>query len=454
MFSLGSALERRGVAYSRTLPGVGEDPPLVIVMDVAWDAYDTVLSHLQSEIPWSRSYLIAERGSDPTGALAPSIRKPFDAAAVAEMLERECELALLERRRRALATKAEELGLLLQSSLEAIIGLDRAGQIVFWNRGAEKIYGYREAEALGAELGLLGGPAASRRGQIVSGAATEEITRRHKNGHDVTVLVSRSYAAHDGGDARSIQCAEVSLDITQRRALERELEHSKRLAHLGRIAATLSHEINNPLAAIRSYSNWLQMRARRSRDTDLIDVSNDLDAASERIATFVDQMTSFARRGTPKLERIALRRCLAISLRMVKPRADSQNVALLDEMSGVADVIIDHDPTRFGHAAINILSNAIDAAAQGGRHVWLRVSSADAKIHVEVDDDGEGVLAEHKARVFEPFFTTKPFGRGTGLGLWLTEQILQDHGGSVSLIDRPGGGTRVRLSLPLKQEAQ
>jgi PAS domain S-box-containing protein len=368
------------------------------------------------------------------------------------MLERECELALLERRRRALAAKAEELGLLLQSSLEAIVGLDREGRIVFWNRGAEKIYGYTEAEALGAELALLGGPVVAKRGLVVSGTATEEITRKHKDGREVTVLLSRSYAAQGGGDAHSIQCAEVSLDITQRRALERELEHSKRLAHLGRIAATLSHEINNPLAAIRSYSNWLQMRARRSRDTDLIDVSNDLDAASERIATFVDQMTSFARRGTPKLERIALRRCLAISLRMVKPRADSQSVTVFDEMGTDADLIVDHDPTRFGHAAINILSNAIDAAALGGRQVWIRVSTRDAKIHVEVDDDGEGVLAEHKARVFEPFFTTKPFGRGTGLGLWLTEQILQDHGGSVSLVDRPGGGTRVRLSLPLQAE--
>jgi PAS domain S-box-containing protein len=454
VFSLGSALQRRGVAYSRTLPAASEEPPLVIVMDVAWESHDTVLRHLQAEIPWSRSYLIADRGSDPTGALAPAIRKPFDAAAVAEMLERECELALLERRRRALANKAEELGLLLQSSLEAIIGLDRSGKIVFWNRGAQKIYGFAEGEALGQGLTLLGGQGARRGPASDVDAPTEELTRRHKLGHEVTVLVSRSYAAHDRGEPSSIQCAEVSLDVTQRRALERELEHSKRLAHLGRIAATLSHEINNPLAAIRSYSSWLQTRARRSRDADLIDVSNDLDTASERIATFIDQMTGFARRGMPKLEIVSLKRCLGISVRMVRPRAESQGVTLTDESGDLADTVLAHDPTRFGHAVINVLSNAVDAAASGGKHVWLRIATGDTLLNVEIDDDGEGVLAELKSKVFEPFFTTKPFGRGTGLGLWLTEQILQDHGGAIVLEDRPGGGTRVRLSLPLQQESQ
>jgi C4-dicarboxylate-specific signal transduction histidine kinase len=291
-----------------------------------------------------------------------------------------------------------------------------------------------------------------RRSPAEAETPTEEVTRRHKLGHDVTVLVSRSFAAAAADAGHSIASAEVSLDVTQRRALERELEHSQRLAHLGRIAATLSHEINNPLAAIRSYSSWLQVRARRSRDNELIDVSNDLDTASERIATFVDQMTGFARRGMPKLERLSLKRTLSIAVRMVRPRAETHGVSLLDETGELAEVVVLHDPTRLGHAAINILSNAIDAAAQGNKHVWMRLVLAEAKIAVEIDDDGEGVSPEHKAKVFEPFFTTKPFGRGTGLGLWLTEQILSDHGGSVSLESRPGGGTRVRLWLPLNAE--
>jgi PAS domain S-box-containing protein len=419
------------------------------VLDVEWPAYDVVLGELSSRAPWMRAYLIADRVSDPIGRFPPLICKPFDAAAVAEMLERECEVASLERRRRVLAANAEELGLLLRSSLEAIVGLDRSEKIVFWNRGAEQVYGYSEIEALGAPISLLASELVHAEGDRPNG--NTELKRRHKSGREVVVLVSRSYTEQPRTEARSLHCAEVSLDVTQRRALERELEHSKRLAHLGRIAATLSHEINNPLAAIRSYSNWLLQRARKSRDDELIEVSNDLDSASERIATFVDQMTGFARRGSPRLEHTSLSHSLGLSLRMVRPRAEANGVTLVDEVSSESSPVVWHDPTRLGHALINVLSNAIDAAGTGGHRVWIRVALSDASVSIEVDDNGHGIPAEHKERVFEPFFTTKRFGRGTGLGLWLTEQIIQDHGGQVVIHDRPGGGTRVRFTLPVRE---
>jgi two-component system sensor histidine kinase AtoS len=429
--------------------------PLVAVIDVAYEQYPDVIARLRQQAPWSRVLLISERRSEPLLESMRTFRKPFDAAALAEVIEHEREIAELERRRLHTSVKAEELALLLQSSLEAIVGVDASGKIAFWNQGAERTYGYSGCEAVGASLELIEGDV---RGQApwplevqasLAPQGAQERVRRHKQGHEVIVLVSRSYAPenHAGG----VRCAEVSLDVTRQRQLERELEHSKRLAHLGRIAATLSHEINNPLAAIRSYASWLQITARRSKDSELVEVSNDLDRASERIAMFVDQMTGFARRGSPNLELVSLSKCLCLSSRMVRARATASGVTLSEECGALADAVVAHDPTRLSHALINVLSNAIDAAASGGQHVWLRMAANDEQVVLTVDDDGPGIAKDLRARVFEPFYTTKPFGRGTGLGLWLTEQILNDHRGRVQLEDRPGGGTRVQLVLPHKR---
>lgn len=109
---------------------------------------------------------------------------------------------------------------------------------------------------------------------------------------------------------------------------------------------------------------------------------------------------------------------------------------------------VPHDPPRVAQAILNLLSNAIDAAAARGRHVWLRVVEETERVCVQVDDDGPGVASEIASRVFEPFATTKPHGQGTGLGLAITRQILQDHGGSVGLSPREGGGTRAEIVLP------
>lgn len=450
--SLGSALQRRGVTFARELRSLEDTPPLVVVLDTATRDYAARLREIRERAPWARCYLMAERGAVLDGVGVPVIQKPFDAAAMAQVLEREQELAAIEHRQRNLAAHADELGLLLESSFEAIVGLDEHGTIVFWNRGAERTYGYTAAEALGRDLRLLGDeevtPVSTVDRKI---PATHELTRRHKDGQSLLVLVSRSRAADDCRRGR-LECAEVSLDITERRAFEREFEHAQRLAQLGRMAATLSHEVNNPLAVIRSNAGWLSAFASRAGDEELGEVAADLEHASERIATFVDSMTGFARRGTPQLEHAPLTRCLGLALRMVRPRADSHRVRFVHEPDQVTSAPITHDPTRFSHALINVLSNAVDAAAQGGGHVWLRVQPDDDHCVVVVEDDGPGISSEHLGRVFEPFYTTKPFGQGTGLGLWLTQQIVSDHAGRIQLEPRAGGGTRVELRLPRRPQ--
>jgi CheY-like chemotaxis protein/anti-sigma regulatory factor (Ser/Thr protein kinase) len=113
-----------------------------------------------------------------------------------------------------------------------------------------------------------------------------------------------------------------------------------------------------------------------------------------------------------------------------------------------AGVHVPHDPPRLAQAVLNVLSNAVDAAASGGGHVAMRVRVLDTNVVIEVDDDGPGISPDLARTAFEPFTTTKPFGHGTGLGLAITRQIVMDHRGDVTLEPRPEGGARVALSLP------
>jgi CheY-like chemotaxis protein/anti-sigma regulatory factor (Ser/Thr protein kinase) len=168
--------------------------------------------------------------------------------------------------------------------------------------------------------------------------------------------------------------------------------------------------------------------------------------AVERIGSFVQHVCGFARRERPHMTDAPLQPAIDIALRMVRPRLKDRAVKLTVEPGPSSHV--PHDPPRIAQAILNLLSNAADAASSGGGHVTVRTLETANSINVEVDDDGPGLKPELVQDAFEPFKTTKPFGQGTGLGLPITRQIAQDHGGRVTFTARPGGGARVTLELP------
>lgn len=232
----------------------------------------------------------------------------------------------------------------------------------------------------------------------------------------------------------------------ERLELERGLEHSERLASIGRIAAGMAHEINNPLAVIRASAAYVAEIAKRDGDSELSECASDIELAVERIGSFVQHVCGFARRERPQMSDAPLQTAIDIALRMVRPRVKDKHV----ELHPVAcpNVNVPHDPPRLAQAILNLLSNAVDAAAAGGGNVWLRPEVTDTAFRIVVEDDGPGLSAELFESVFEPFKTTKPFGQGTGLGLSITRQIAVDHGGSVAVSARAEGGARFVLDLP------
>jgi two-component system NtrC family sensor kinase len=137
-----------------------------------------------------------------------------------------------------------------------------------------------------------------------------------------------------------------------------------------------------------------------------------------------------------------------MALRLAKPRAAERGVEVVLEPG--ADLRLPHDAARVSQALLNLVSNAIDASSEsGGGRVAVRVVADESFLRIQVDDDGPGLPEAVKQRLFEPFATTKPQGKGTGLGLAITRQIIDEHGGSVTLGPTPSGrGTRAEIALP------
>jgi|GEM_PF-663892 len=445
--SLCSALSRAGQAarwvgdFAGAQREMRNEPPLVLVADIDAQQHGHLVSEFRAGAPWARVLLIGDATSS-ASADVPVIAKPFDASEVAALLEREGQLATVERSRHDLRA---HLSLLVDECFEAIIGLSANGIVCSWNPGAASLYGYSAEEILGQPIALLDAiPGASHARLDQPGRHVQEVRRLHKQGHEIVVMasVSRVTRAQPG----AIELAEVSLDITERRELERGLEHAERLAAIGRIAAGMAHEINNPLAVIRASAAYVAEIAARGGDSELGACASDIELAVERIGSFVQHVCGFARRERPHMTDAPIQPAIDIALRMVRPRVRDRAVTLVVEPS--PELYVPHDPPRIAQAILNLLSNAADAAAGGGGHVTVRARQSDHTVIVEVDDDGPGLKPEQVKDAFEPFKTTKPFGQGTGLGLPITRQIAQDHGGRVSFSARPGGGARVTLELP------
>jgi signal transduction histidine kinase len=264
---------------------------------------------------------------------------------------------------------------------------------------------------------------------------------------EVAQLIGREVEAADIDRRRHSLEARTGELVRQQQGLERELEHAERLAALGRIAASMAHEINNPLAVVQSSASYVRDVAERLGDSELSACASDIELAADRICTFVEHVCGYARREQVVLSDVALDNAIEIALRLVRPRAKSRSVTIT--VDPIDSSPVPHDPPRIAQGLLNLLSNAIDASSGHGGRVTLRQITQADHVLIQVDDTGPGVDPAIAERLFEPFATTKPPGEGTGLGLAITRRIMDDHGGYVRLMPGTNGGTRAELCLPL-----
>jgi PAS domain S-box-containing protein len=238
----------------------------------------------------------------------------------------------------------------------------------------------------------------------------------------------------------------VAFDVTEHKKTEEALLQSQRLASVGRMAATVAHEINNPLEAV---FNLLYLAMTDPGVTP--DVRRRLDMAQqelERVSEITKQTLGFYREKGAARD-VDLRELMDQVLRLYERRLHSKAIAVTKQYSGREKVR--GTPGELRQVLSNLLLNAIEATSQQGR-LHIRISEADAvknepMMRITIADTGTGIDPELRDSIFEPFFTTKK-DVGTGLGLWVTSGIVKKHGGSLHLRSQKGRGTVVSIFLP------
>ncbi len=368
--------------------------------------------------------------------------------------------------RDALRRERDLLAAIVDSSLGAIISIDTDRVITSWNVGAERLFGYSAAEAIGRRSTFLA-PEDRRdestelverllRGEEVIDFETVRVA---KDGRLIDVVVTANPITDAEGQL--IGVAAIYHDITERKRLEEQLIQSQKMEALGGLAGGVAHDFNNLLAVILNYGTFIQDDLPEDHPARA-DVAEMISAA-QRGAVLVRQLLSFARREAVRPEPINLN-LLISQMQPLLERAVAADIALdfrLAEQLWSTDA----DKGQIEQLLLNLVVNARDAMPRGGTvtietaNVVADEAFVTARPNLEpgryvalvVSDTGTGMDKQTQARIFEPFFTTKSRDSGTGLGLASAYGIVQRACGDISVYSEPGIGTTFRIYLPVSE---
>ncbi len=224
-----------------------------------------------------------------------------------------------------------------------------------------------------------------------------------------------------------------------------ELVNAERLAAIGKMAAHVTHEIRNPLSSIGLNLELLEDEVATRDDKETSQLVAAIRGEVERLSKISEQYLSIARRPKPSLERERVEDLVLELLTFVRPELERGNVThQVNVDADLPETLVDE--SLFRQALLNLVRNAREAMSKGGELVINLRTATDGGINMTIEDSGSGVPEELRASIFDPFFTTKQ--RGTGLGLAVTRDIIETHGGSIRCEGRDGGGTRFCIHLP------
>ncbi|HTV08762.1 MAG TPA: PAS domain S-box protein [Candidatus Aquilonibacter sp.] len=354
--------------------------------------------------------------------------------------------------------RAEEsrfhLAAIVDSADDAIISKDLNGIIKTWNNGARQLFGYEPEEIIGRSILTLF-PEELRHEEegilrkLKAGEKIEhyETKRVSKSGEIREVSITISPIRNSKGEI--VGASKIARDISDRKKVERLAIQAEKIATTGRMAAAIAHEINNPLASVLN----LIFLARQSgiAPQDLRDYLATAESELERVSHIARQTLGYYRdTGSPC--DIHLRELMENVLTVYQSRLRTHGVVVDAQYSDLSKISV--RPGEIVQVFSNVISNALDAMPQGGKlsiSISPRVKAGVDVLHIAVSDTGQGIRRDDLAKVFEPFFTTKG-NLGTGIGLWVTKQLVERYRGQISIsssTDPRNSGTIVTIDLPL-----
>jgi len=344
---------------------------------------------------------------------------------------------------------------IVEKAGDAISVVDLEGKVLYWNEGAEKIYGYMKEEVLGKNLSQFLYPrdeklkaeeeklmeklmARMKRGEVIPHV---EVKRQTKEGKEI--ITSMTISPLRDAEGRIVGASRICKDITHLKKAEERLALAERLSSLGELTAGVAHELRNPLAGIKINTQVL------SRKRDLPEMEkkllNSTQEGIEKIQKIVDDMLHFAKPKASHFKEEEINEVVDKSLTILQTKLKKGNISSVFEgAQGLPRLRIDIHQIQ--QVLINLMLNAIQAMEDGGT-LSVRTFLKDGDgVGIDVRDTGIGIPTAHLKKIFDPFFTTK--SEGTGLGLSISLKILENHGATIDVVSEAGKGSTFTIHFP------
>lgn len=328
-----------------------------------------------------------------------------------------------------------------------LIALDEHRKIASLNRAAEEILKQTSKDVVGRSCEeILPTQMRDLSSELIPGrreVIADELECRLSDGRIVLLDVSASLIQdHEGKGTGQVM---LFRDLTEVQNLKKEIETSRRLASLGRLAAGIAHEIRNPLSSIKGFATYFRERYKDNHDDR--NTADTMITEVDRLNRVISQLLDFARPVALQKKRTPIETLVQHSIKMIASQASSSRVVTRVDLAPLlGDIEIDFD--KITQVLLNLYLNALEAMERGGTlSVSCSKDSGGQWAMISVTDTGVGIKKEHMEHIFDPYFTTKP--TGTGLGLAIVHKIVQAHGGEMKVASEPGRGTTVTVFLPL-----
>ena len=349
---------------------------------------------------------------------------------------------------------------ILQNSNDMIFATDVDGMLVSFSKGGEKVLGYRWEEVAGSSIKQFAVDPREfeeliRKSQEQGSAVRLELPFRHSNGHTVYCDVSLIRLTNLQGE--NVGFVGVCKDITAWKQLQEDLIRIDRLAEIGRIAAGIAHEINNPLAVISEVAGWAKMviedaKGLSAEDKEELNKAvNHILEQTKRCRAITHQLLDFSRESAPEKKEIDLHELIRKTITFLQPELKYKNIDIVYNFEE-KPIYVTTDPKMLEQVLVNLVTNAIHAVGEKpnekGR-IELRTEAQPDYAEVAISDNGPGISEENKEKIFDLFFTTKPPGIGTGLGLPICKNIMKKLGGRITFETQVGVGTTFVILIPL-----